>query len=96
MPVRKYLLAAAAAAAIATPAVARDHSGYIGIDAGALWSKSRVQFTPPPPANEVNDQGQGLRRVWRGLLRWRRNIGEIMKGFLIMSLRDDSPITNRL
>jgi hypothetical protein len=47
-------------------------------------------------ANEVNDQGQGLRGVWRGLLRWRRNIGEIMKGFLIMSLRDDSPITNRL
>jgi YVTN family beta-propeller protein len=23
---------------------------------GALWTKSRVQFTPPPPANEVNDQ----------------------------------------
>lgn len=23
---------------------------------GALWSKSRVQFQPPPPANEVTDQ----------------------------------------
>jgi hypothetical protein len=44
MPVRKYLLAAAAAAAIATPAVARDHSGYIGLDAGALWSKSNLHI----------------------------------------------------
>jgi opacity protein-like surface antigen len=44
MPVRKYLLAAAAAAAIATPAVARDHSGYIGIDAGAMWSKSNLHL----------------------------------------------------
>jgi OOP family OmpA-OmpF porin len=34
--VRKYLLTAAAAAAIATPAAARDHSGYIGVDAGLL------------------------------------------------------------
>src|SRR5205085_9033550 len=35
---RKYLLAAAAAAAIATPAAARDHSGYFGVDAGVLLS----------------------------------------------------------
>jgi opacity protein-like surface antigen len=35
---RKYLLAAAAAAAIASPAAARDHSGYIGVDAGLLLS----------------------------------------------------------
>jgi opacity protein-like surface antigen len=35
--VRKYLLAAAAAAAIATPAAARDHSGYVGLDAGFLF-----------------------------------------------------------
>ena len=35
---RKYLLAAAAAAAIATPAAARDGSGYIGVDAGLLLS----------------------------------------------------------
>jgi opacity protein-like surface antigen len=35
---RKYLLAAAAAAAIASPAAARDHSAYIGVDAGVLLS----------------------------------------------------------
>ena len=36
---RKYLLTAAAAAAIATPAAvaARDHSGYVGIEGGILW-----------------------------------------------------------
>lgn len=37
---RKYLLAAAAAAAIATPAAARDHSGYVGIEGGALFPTS--------------------------------------------------------
>ena len=35
---RKYLLAAAAAAAIATPAAARDNSGYIGIEGGVLFA----------------------------------------------------------
>ena len=36
---RKYLLTAAAAAAIATPAAvaARDHSGYVGIEGGIMW-----------------------------------------------------------
>jgi opacity protein-like surface antigen len=33
---REYLLAAAAATAIATPAVARDESGYVGIEGGAM------------------------------------------------------------
>jgi len=33
---RNYLLAAAAAMAFATPALATDHSPYVGIDAGAL------------------------------------------------------------
>ena len=33
---RNYLLAAVAAAAIATPAMARDKSGYIGIEGGAM------------------------------------------------------------
>ena len=33
---RKFLLAAVAAAAIASPAVARDGSGYIGVDLGAM------------------------------------------------------------
>src|SRR3954470_12679478 len=44
MPVRKYLLAAAAAAAIATPAAARDHSGYVGVDAGAMWSDNSAHI----------------------------------------------------
>ena len=45
MLVRKYLLAAASAAAMAaisTPAAARDHSGYVAFDAGLMWSKSSV------------------------------------------------------
>ena len=45
MLVRKYLLAAASAAAIATiatPAAARDGSGYIAFDAGLMWSKSSL------------------------------------------------------
>jgi opacity protein-like surface antigen len=36
---RKYLLAAAAAAAIASPAAARDGSGYFGVEAGVLFPK---------------------------------------------------------
>ena len=41
---RKYLLAAAAAAAIAAPATqasARDHSGYFGLEGGILKAKSQ-------------------------------------------------------
>ena len=34
---RKYLLAAVAAAAISTPAVARDGSGYIGFEGGYIF-----------------------------------------------------------
>ena len=33
---RKYLLAAVAAAAISSPAMARDNAGYVGVDLGAL------------------------------------------------------------
>jgi opacity protein-like surface antigen len=33
---RKYLLAAVAASAIATPAMARDKTGYVGVDLGAM------------------------------------------------------------
>ena len=48
----KYLLAAVAAAAIATPAMARDGSGYVGIEGGALFPKNQhvnatVDFTDP-------------------------------------------------
>src|SRR5687767_12093036 len=34
---RKYLLAAVAAAAIATPAVARDGAGYVGLEGGIMF-----------------------------------------------------------
>ena len=36
---RKYLLAAVAAAAIATPAVARDGAPYVGVEAGLLMAE---------------------------------------------------------
>src|SRR5215210_8371244 len=36
---RNYLLAAVALAAVSTPAVARDNSGYVGIEAGILMPK---------------------------------------------------------
>ena len=38
---RKYLLAAAAAAVFATPAMARDGSGYVGIEGGVLFPKKQ-------------------------------------------------------
>ncbi|HVL79595.1 MAG TPA: outer membrane beta-barrel protein [Sphingomicrobium sp.] len=56
---RRYLLAAAAAAAVATPAVARDGSPYVGIEGGILFPRSQsgdafVDFTttqsPATPA----------------------------------------------
>src|SRR6476620_11633002 len=41
---RKYLLAGAAMLVMATPAVAKDHSGYVGIDIGAAWPKGQDLF----------------------------------------------------
>ena len=38
---RNYLLAAAAAAVFATPAMARDGSGYVGIEGGVLFPKKQ-------------------------------------------------------
>ena len=38
---RKYLFAAAAVAAIASPAAARDGSGYVGIEGGILFPKDQ-------------------------------------------------------
>ena len=38
---RKYLLAAAAVAAVASPAFARDGSGYVGIEGGILFPKDQ-------------------------------------------------------
>src|SRR6476659_2380556 len=58
---RKYLLAATAATAalvIATPAAAKDHSGYVGGDIGAVWPKSQglngvANFSGPVICNAV-------------------------------------------
>ncbi len=49
---RKYLLAGAAALIIATPAMARDNSGYVGIEGGVLFPKKQninasTDFTDP-------------------------------------------------
>ena len=38
---KKLLLAAVAVAAIATPAAARDNSGYFGIEVGALFPRDQ-------------------------------------------------------
>lgn len=56
---RKFLLAGAAALVIATPAAARDNSGYIGIEGGVLFPKSQhvnatVDFTDPLIADIVD------------------------------------------
>jgi opacity protein-like surface antigen len=49
---RRFLLATAATFVIATPAAARDNSGYVGVDAGVLFPKNQhlhgsVDFTDP-------------------------------------------------
>ena len=49
---RKYLLAASAAVAIATPAAAKDNSGYVGIEGGVMFPQHQtlfgnVDFTDP-------------------------------------------------
>ncbi len=56
---RNYLLAAVAAAAIATPAVAQDSGPYVGIEGGLLFPKDTratadVDFTDPL-FNDVSD-----------------------------------------
>ena len=64
---RNYLLAAAAVAAIATPAMARDGAGYIGIEGGIIaprdsnydlngtTTRTRVTTgTPPVTTTTVN------------------------------------------
>ena len=67
---RKYLLAAAAAVAVATPAAARDGSGYFGIEGGILFPKDQdadltatfVNSAQSPAAGSVVDplDGTGL------------------------------------
>ena len=65
---RKYLLAAAAAVAVATPAAARDGAGYFGIEGGILFPKDQdanldatfVQSAQTPAAGTVAPTGTGL------------------------------------
>jgi opacity protein-like surface antigen len=50
---RKYLLAAAAAVVFTTPAAAKDHSGYVGLEGGVLFPQKQdidgtIDFTAPP------------------------------------------------
>src|SRR5258705_13005497 len=49
---RKYLFAAVAAAAIASPAAAKDNSGYVGLEGGILFPQKQdinaaIDFTDP-------------------------------------------------
>ena len=49
---RKFLLATVACITVASPAVAKDNSGYVGLDIGAVWPKSHdvsggIDFTNP-------------------------------------------------
>src|SRR5438045_883379 len=39
---RKYLLAGLACSMVATPAFAKDNSGYVGVDVGAVWANSQT------------------------------------------------------
>jgi len=53
---RKYLLATTAMLVMATPAAAKDNSGYFGGDIGAVWPKSQsinglVNFSGPVVCN---------------------------------------------
>ncbi|MFL6732310.1 MAG: hypothetical protein ACJ8EP_08190, partial [Sphingomicrobium sp.] len=55
---RNYLIATTAALIIATPAAAKDHSGYVGGDIGGVWPKSQdlngsVLFSGPVICNAV-------------------------------------------
>ena len=47
---RNYLLAAVAAAALTTPAMARDKSVYVGVDAGVMLVEEHIDVDTPEPA----------------------------------------------
>ena len=59
---RKYLLAAAAAAAISTPAVARDGSFYVGADLGLMKPQDTLLQTTTDFGGTI-----GVRTATRGL-----------------------------
>src|SRR5207342_3579033 len=69
---KKYLLAAVCAAAIATPAQARDNQGYVGIEAGVAWVKSQsadvdVTFTPldVPGGTPLLPAGESFNNIFK-------------------------------
>src|SRR5206468_12879577 len=59
-PMRRYLLATAAAtAAFAVPAAAKDNSGYVGIEGGVMFPRSQsisgsIAFTTPGTPGPLN------------------------------------------
>ena len=55
---RKFLFAAVAAAAIATPAMARDGTGYVGVEGGLLLPRDS------DPASDVDRRGAVTGGVW--------------------------------
>jgi opacity protein-like surface antigen len=76
---RRYLLAAVAAVAFATPSVAKDNSGYVGLDAGVLFPRNQsitgaVDFTAPPTgtADIANDD--------IGRVRWKMGYDVDLRG----------------
>ena len=67
---RKYLLAAVAAATLATPAMARDGSGYVGVEGGILFPRNQdvfgsVDFTAPPTGTADIAEGDIGRVRWK-------------------------------
>src|SRR5258708_1661804 len=74
---KSYLFAAAAAAVIASPAAARDGSGYAGIQAGVfIPQKSDVhRIGPPVTIDRVGDSAYHLRDwdtlAWQGIAGFR-------------------------
>jgi len=68
---KRYLLAAVATAAIATPAVARDGQGYVGVEAGVAWVKSQsgdvdITYTPldVPGGTPLLPAGQSFNNIF--------------------------------
>src|SRR5687768_5745076 len=54
---RNYLLAAAAATVLASPAVARDGAPYVGIEGGVMWAKD---FDVDVDGEIFIDDGEGF------------------------------------
>src|SRR5258705_1682615 len=67
---RNYLLAAVAAAVIASPAAAKDNSGYVGLEGGILFPQKQdinasVDFTNPL-VTDIGDSNVGRFKFKKG------------------------------